>query len=250
MKLEKVIAKQNGKTVYEVGDKCVKVFDEGYAKSRVLKEAANHSAVEETGLNVPKLLEVVTVDGKWAIVYELVKGKTLAQLAEEDYSKKGEYLELMVDLQMQIHAKSSKLLARTQDELHDDIRATDFNATTRYDLHNLIDTMARSATVCHGDLKLSNVILCEDGKVAITGWAYATKGDPYADVSKTYLSFWMRGDISGAEKYLEIYCQKSGVDKAKIDWWTPIMAAAMTSKCNEKEREFLLSLVNKNYNKV
>ena len=70
MKLDKVIAVRNTKTVYRDDNKCVKVFNEDYSKSDVLNEALNQARIEETGLNIPKLMEVTTVDGKWALVSE------------------------------------------------------------------------------------------------------------------------------------------------------------------------------------
>ena len=246
MELKHVIAEKTGRTVYRVDDKCVKVFDKWRSMGSIYREALNHASVEETGLNVPKLLEVTTVDGSWAIITEFVKGKTLAELIEENPQNKNDYLAILVDVQMEIHTKSSRQLPRMKDELHDDIRATQFNATTRYDLHNKIDAMPRSATVCHGDLNLTNVIVTEDGTAYVTGWAHTTRGDALADVAKTYLSFWLRGDITGAERYLEIYCDRSGTEKSNIDSRTSVIAAALTSKCSENEREFLLSLVNKN----
>ena len=95
MKLDRVIAVRNNKTIYRDGDKCVKVFDADYSKSDVLNEALNQARIEETGLNIPKVLEVTMVDGKWAIVFEYIKGKTLQQLMAEDEDKKNEYLELL-----------------------------------------------------------------------------------------------------------------------------------------------------------
>ncbi|MGN1162045.1 MAG: aminoglycoside phosphotransferase, partial [Candidatus Fimenecus sp.] len=103
MKLDRVIAVRTGKTVYRDGDRTIKVFDEDYKKSDVLNEALNQARVEETGLNIPKVIEVTKVDGKWAIVTEYIKGKTLAQLMEENPDKFDEYLELFVDLQISVH---------------------------------------------------------------------------------------------------------------------------------------------------
>lgn len=79
MKLDKVIAVRTSKTVYKDGDCAIKVFDADYKKSDILNEALNQARVEETGLPIPKLLEVGVVDGKWAIVSEFIKGKTLAR---------------------------------------------------------------------------------------------------------------------------------------------------------------------------
>jgi len=83
MKLEKVIAVRTDKTVYRDGDKAIKVFSSNYSKANVLNEALNQARVEETGLNIPKLLEVTKIDGKWAIVTEFIEGKTLEQLMKE-----------------------------------------------------------------------------------------------------------------------------------------------------------------------
>lgn len=88
MKLDRVIAVRNHKTIYRDGEQCVKVFDENYSKSDVLNEALNQARIEETGLRIPKILGVTMVEGKWAIVSEYIKGKTLAQLMEEDEDKR------------------------------------------------------------------------------------------------------------------------------------------------------------------
>ena len=106
MKLEKIVAVRNNKTIYRDGDKCVKVFSEGFSKSDVLNEALNQARIEGTGLSIPKVLEVTTVEGKWAIVSEFIKGKTLARIMEEDPDKKDEYLELLVDIQLEMHSKT------------------------------------------------------------------------------------------------------------------------------------------------
>ena len=73
MNLDRVIAVRNNKTIYREGDNCIKVFDEHYSKADVLNEALNQARIEETGLNIPMVLEVTMVDGKWAIVTEYLK---------------------------------------------------------------------------------------------------------------------------------------------------------------------------------
>ena len=84
MKLENVIATRKHKTVYRDGDKTIKVFDADYSKADILNEALNQARIEETALNIPKVLGVNMVEGKWAIVSEHIEGKTLAQLMEEN----------------------------------------------------------------------------------------------------------------------------------------------------------------------
>ena len=62
MKLEKIIAVRNNKTIYRDGDKCIKVFNEGFSKADVLKEALNQARLEGTGLNIPKILEFTMIE--------------------------------------------------------------------------------------------------------------------------------------------------------------------------------------------
>ena len=92
MKLDKIIAVRTGKTVYKDGDRVIKVFENGYSKADILNEALNQARIEETGLNIPKILGVSTENGKWAIISEYIKGKTLAQLMTENPDKFDEYL--------------------------------------------------------------------------------------------------------------------------------------------------------------
>lgn len=243
MKLDRVIAVRNNKTIYRDGDRAIKVFNAEYSKADVLNEALNQARIEETGLNIPKVLEVTMIDGKWAIVSEFIKGKTLSRLMEENPEKKAEYIELLVDLQMSVHAKTSPLLNKLKDKMSRKIAATELDATTRYDLHTRLEGMPKHNKVCHGDFNPSNIIIAEDGTPYILDWSHATQGNASADVARTYLLFRLNGDISGAELYLDTFCKKSDTAKQYVQKWMPIVAASQSVKGNEKEREFLMSWV-------
>ena len=243
MNLDRVIAVRNNKTIYRDGDRCIKVFNAEYSKADVLNEALNQARIEETGLNIPKVLEVTMVDGKWAIVSEYIKGKTLAQLMAEEPEKKAEYIELLVDLQMGVHAKICPLLNKLKDKMNRKIAETEFDATTRYDLHTRLEGMPKHTKVCHGDFNPSNIIIAEDGTPYILDWSHATQGNASADVARTYLLFWLGGDITGADIYLDTFCKKSDTAKQYVQKWMPIVAASQSVKGNEKEREFLASWV-------
>ncbi len=244
MKLDRVIAVRNNKTIYRDGDLCIKVFDNHYSKADVLNEALNQARIEETGIHIPKVLEVTMIDGKWAIVLEYIKGKTLAQLMEENPDKKEEYLELLVDIQIGVQSKTCPLLNKLKDKMNHKISISNLDATTRYDLHTRLEGMPKHNKVCHGDFNPSNIIITEDGTPYILDWAHATQGNASADAARTYLLFWLNGDIEGAKKYLDLFCKKSDTAKQYVQKWMPIVAASQSVKGNEKEREFLLSWVD------
>ena len=244
MKLDKIIAVRNDKTVYRDGERVIKVFNEGYSKSDILNEALNQARIEETGLNIPKILEVTMVDGKWAIVSEFIKGKTLAQLMEENPDKKDEYIELLVDLQIEVHSKVSPLLNKLKDKMNRKISISELDATTRYDLHTRLEGMPKHNKVCHGDFNPSNIIITEDGTPYVLDWAHVTQGNASADAARTYLLFCLNGEREIGDKYLDLFCKKSDTAKQYVQKWMPIVAASQSVKGNEKEREFLLSWVD------
>ena len=244
MSFDRIIAVRNSKTVSRDGDRCLTVFHEDYSKADVLNEALNQARVEETGLSIPKILEVTVIDGKWAIVSEYIKGKTLAALMEEDPERKDEYIDMFVNLQLEMHSKTCPLLNKLKDKMNRKICETNLSATVRYDLHTRLDSMPKHTKLCHGDFNPSNIIISEDGKPYILDWSHATQGNASADAARTYLLFWLAGDIEAAEKYLDAFCKKSNTDKKYVQQWMPIVAASQSVKGNEKEREFLQTWIN------
>ncbi|MDD7214964.1 MAG: phosphotransferase [Clostridia bacterium] len=241
MDLDRVIAVRNDKTVYRDGDDCIKVFAENYAKDDVLSEALNQARVEKTGLNVPAIKSVTTIENKWAIVSEFISGKTLDRIMKENPEKKDEYLGKFVDLQLEVQSKTCPKLNKLTDKMRDKISVAQIDENTRYELHTRLEGMPKHAKLCHGDFNPSNIIVTESGKAYILDWSHATIGNASADAARTYLLFWLNGDISGAEKYLDLFCEKSGTDKRYVQKWMPIVAASQSVKGKPKEREFLLS---------
>ena len=244
MNLDRIIAVRNNKTVYRDGDRTLKVFGDDFSKADVLNEALNQARIEETGLNIPKVLEVTIIDGKRAIISEYIKGKPLSSLMQENPEKKDEYLQKFVDIQLEMHAKTCPMLNKLKDKMAQKLSQTDLSATIRYDLHTRLESMPKHSKVCHGDFNPSNVIIQDDGTYYIIDWSHATQGNASADAARTYLLFWLDGEIETAEKYLDLFCEKSKTDKKYVQKWMPIVAASQTINGNEKEREFLHSWID------
>ncbi len=240
MNLERVIAVRTNKTVYRDGDRAVKVFDEGYSKADILNEALNQARVEETGLAIPRLLEVTTIEGRWAIVSEFIKGKTMDRLIAENPEKKEQYLEQFVDIQLDIHSRKCPMLNRLRDKMHRKISQADLDATTRYELHTRLNALPEHEKVCHGDYNFSNVIIREDGVPFLLDWSHATQGNASADAARTYLLFALAGDQETGDKYLDLFCRRSDTARQYVQKWLPIVAASQSVKSRPEERELLL----------
>lgn len=244
MKLDTIIAERINKKIYRDGDKVIKLFSKDYSKADVLNEALNHARVEETGLNIPELYEVTRIDGKWAIVSQYIEGENLADLIAANPKKYDEYMDMFVDLQLEIQSKTCSLLSRLKDKMNRKIDLTELDDTTKYDLHTRLDGMKKHNKLCHGDYTPSNIIITPDGTPYVLDWAHATQGNASADAARTYLKFCLNGNIAGADKYLDLFCKKSNTDKRYVQSWMPIVAASQSVKKEQKEKGILLSWVN------
>ncbi len=233
-----------GKKVYRDGNKLIKSFDETYSKAGILNEALNQARVEETSLNIPKILEVSVIDGNWSLTWEFIEGETLDSLMKKNPEKLDEYLDFFVDLQVRMSKEKVPLLGHLRDKMHAKISASSFPATVRYDLHVRLDGLPRHKKLCHGDFQPSNIIIAKDGTPYIIDWAHATQGNGSADAARTYLLFHLHGQPDVAEKYLKKYCLKTDTAIQYVQRVLPIVAASQSVKNKPEEAEFLSKWVN------
>ncbi len=234
-----VIAQRRNKTIYREGDKCIKLFGEGYKKSGIFSEALNLSYAEETGLNVPTVLDITKIDGKWAIVSRFIEGTSLEELMRQSPEKTDEYLELFTDLHIEVTKKRCPMMCNFTDRVTEKIRRSDITATLRFGLYSRISSMERSYELCHGDFVPSNVIIGPDGKKYIIDWSHSSKGPAAADAAKTYLILKITKKDEEAEKYLKLFTEKYQTDVATVKKWIPLAAASYGIHDNEEEKRFL-----------
>lgn len=244
--LDNPIAERKTKTVYKDSDKTIKLFVENYSKADILNEALNQARVEEgTTLNVPKLLEVTRIDGRWGLVSEHIEGTPLNKLMEKHPEKEEEYLNLFVDTQIKILSNSVPLLNRIKDKFRRKLsNAVNIDENTRYELMQRLEGMKNHTKLCHGDFNPSNVIIKENGEVYVIDWSHVTQGNASADAARTFLLFSIEGKSELAEKYINLFSEKSGITKANIQRWIPIVAATQMTKGKEEEQEFLSNWIN------
>ncbi|NLL73337.1 MAG: phosphotransferase [Clostridiales bacterium] len=241
MKLDQILAKRSNKTIYRYEDTVIKLFIKEHPKSMILNEALNQSRVEETGLKIPKILSVGKVDDSWSITMDYIPGKTLDQLIKENPEKEDEYLDLFVDLQMEMHTKYAPLLNKLKDKLNRQIQDLDeIDATTKYELLTRLDSMPKHTKLCHGDFLPSNIIINESGAYIID-WSHATQGNASGDTATTYLKMVLYYPEL-ADKYIKLFCKKSDTALQYVQKWLPIVAAQQLLKAEtDEERNFLHS---------
>ena len=241
-----LIKERKNKEIFIEEDKVMKLFFEGHKKSDILNEALNQARVEEnTNLNVPKLLEVTKIKNRWAIISERVEGKTITELMKENPENIDEYLNIFVDIQLQILSNSVPMLNRIKEKFTRKLKeATNIEENIKYELLERLNGMKNHTKLCHGDYHPSNVILTNDKKSYVIDWAHVTQGNASADAARTYLLFSIDGQKKLAEKYLNLFSEKSSISKNEIQRWIPIVAATQKTKNIPEEQEFLSKWIN------
>ena len=241
-----LIAQRKNKEIYVDNDKVIKLFVEEHSQSDILNEALNQSRVDEySNLNVPKLVEVRKLENRWAIVSERVEGKTISQMMKEQPEKTDEYINLIVDVQLTILSNEVPLLNRIKEKFTRKLEnATNIDENTKYELLQRLQGMKNHNKLCHGDYHPSNVIVKEDGTVYVIDWAHVTQGNASADAARTFLLFSIDNNEELAEKYLNLFANKSGIEKSHIQRWIPIVAATQMTKNIPEEQEFLSKWIN------
>ena len=244
--LNNPIAERKTKTVYRDENKTIKLFVENYSKAGILNEALIQSRVEEnTDLHISKLLAVTKIENRWALVTEYIEGTPLDKLMAEHPEKEEEYLNFFVDIQLDVLSKKVHLLNRIKDKYKRQLTdATNIENNTKYELLQRLEGMKNHDKLCHGDFNPSNVIVKENGEYSIIDWSHATQGNAAADVANTFLIFSIEGKRNLADKYVNLYCEKTGEDKKEIQRWIPIVAAIRKAKGKEEEQDFLSRWIN------
>lgn len=243
MELKNLISSGADVDVYEIDGLAVKVFKEHMPKTSALYEALTHARVETTGIKMPVIREVSVVDGKWAISMDMIKGKTLAELMDENPDKLDVYINLMVDLQLEIHTKSMPLLSKLKDKMIRMIKSLDsISEIERYELLTKLDSMPKHTKLCHLNFTPQNIVINDDGTYVLD-WVAARQGNASADVAMTYLKLNIERP-EAAEKYLDTFCEKSGTAKKYVQSWLPIVAAARLTMNIPEEKDLLMKWID------
>ncbi|WP_026906966.1 phosphotransferase family protein [Paucisalibacillus globulus] len=229
MNLDTPIAQGNTAKIYRCEDQIIKVFHDYFPQEEAINEAAKQEAARVSGLPVPRIIDVTTIDGNPAIIMAYIKGKTLGDLLLENRHKADYYMGISVDIQLKIHEICLNTIEPMAKKLKRQIQlASKLNEIQKTNLLNQLDHMKFDARLCHGDFHLFNVIM-SDNRVFVIDWVDSSVGDIRADVCRTYLLYSQQYEEL-AELYLNLYCKKSGISKGEIMEWAPIIAGARLSE--------------------
>jgi len=239
----KFIGRDNDSKVYKYENYAIKVFNPECNKTSVFYEATVASLMEEIGLPVARIHEVIKIDNQWAIKMDYIEGMNLGECIKQDRKNLVSYLEIMADLQIFIQQIKVHLSFNLHDSLKEKIENSCFvDELTKNKLLVKLSNLPRGTGLCHGDFNPFNVMK-DKNEYFVINWIKAANGSQEADACKTYMSLNFV-DEEMADLYLDIYSNKSKKCKQDILEWLPILAVAILDEGKEENKEKLLSWIN------
>lgn len=244
MELDKVIGCGNGATVYRHGEYAIKLFEENYDKTFIFYEALVNSIIEKVDLPIPKVYEILNINGQLGIKMDYIHGSSLIDYILEDIENIEIYIEKMVKLQIEIHSKDASILTCSfKDKLRDKIRGnSNLSEVIKDGVFDVLEELPEGSELCHGDLHGYNILVSND-EYWVIDWIDSSRGCADGDVCRTYLIYLYHAPEI-AELYLSQYCKETGKDRERILEWMPVVAAARLCENVPNEKEWLISKVN------
>jgi len=240
--LGRSLATGNTAEIFEWGSRVMKLYKSPAAKRAAFHEAATSAAVEALGLPVPKVWEVHEVGGRWGVVFDRVTQKSFADQMLGNRDNISRHLECMVRLHIRIHSHQAIQFAGLKVRLAANIGASPLlDKPHKQELLDAIVDMPDGDRLCHGDFHPLN-ILGDAAGPTIIDWPDARRGDPAADVCRSYLLLKLHfAEIATA--YLDAYCHFSNMSCDTVMRWLPYVAAAKLAEGVLGERDGLLEII-------
>lgn len=217
----------------------VKVLRPGIPDAWAAREAHTTELVHAAGLPAPAILDLTTVGGRPAIVFERVVGTSMWDQMLADPRDIPRLARLLAELQAEVNATAAPPgLPGLIDRLRDNIARASFLAPEeRLVARTALERHPHEAFLCHFDVHPNNVLMGERGPTIID-WFDAAAGSPAADVVRS--SVLMREDAADGHlpcadaaiiervhsRYLEAVVRVRNVGAEELVSWEPTVLAA------------------------
>ena len=232
--------------IFKDNDIVIKLFKKNISKDDIEYEMNLQKMAYEHGLSVPKIYEIVEINGKYGIKMEYINGVTFGKIILDDMNKLNEYLSKSIEIQIGIHKIVTNNLPSMKEKLKSKInRVQLITENEKQNIIKLLDKEKFNNNLCHGDFQFMNILETENGNKVID-WVDSSSGNIEADVYRTYLLYKVNNDEI-AELYINNYCKMADISKENVLKWAPVIASARLSEgMGNDENEKLLNIVRNN----
>lgn len=267
IKKEKMIGQGNTAEIYRFDDnKILKLFRSGLHKGIIEREYQNSMCVQKILNCVPKVHEMIELNGRHGIIYEEIKGKEMLKSMLTSLWKINDYAKELAHYHLYIQKPVIDNICTVKEKLEEDLNSVDVLSDDNKEIIlKYLKQLPEGNELCHFDFHPGNIMLT-DNKAIFLDWMTACRGDVCADVARTCIMLkygevahapWiMRKLISIFQNHIyKIYIKEYlKISKRNIEeinrWELPVAAARLREWISESEKQVLIQLVNEHCNKI
>lgn len=257
--LGRLVAVGRTSDVYEYGPGAVVKVPRPHVPDHwASREAEYTAAVRTLDVPAPSVIDLIEIDGRHAIVFERVDGRSMWEHMFDDPGRIPEFARQLAETHRRIFAAGPPdalegLIDRMQMKLAD---VDQISMTERADACALARSLPRGAALLHGDLHPGNVLMTADGPVAID-WFDASIGHPVGDIVRSSLLMRPFGDggdpphLPGADPsmlttlhhaYVGAMAEQLDIEQTVLAQWEALVAASRLSEGAQSDEPALVEL--------
>ena len=257
----KLVAVGRTAEVYARGEQQVlKLYRDWCPPHWVDFEARIGRIVQDAGLPVPAVGDIMEINGRRGLVYERLNGVSMFGTIVARPWTIIRFGRLMAELHAAMHAiQAPSDLPDQRGRFKGAIeRAQAWPDDLRRKTLAVLDACPDGDWLCHGDLHPDNILMTSRGPLIID-WMTATRGDPLGDVARTVLlatvgepptgtlvrllTRLLRGWMRSA--YLRRYFELRPKGRERLDKWLVVTFAARLAEDIKGEAEQLIAFVER-----
>jgi Ser/Thr protein kinase RdoA (MazF antagonist) len=221
-------------------------------------EARVGRVVQEAGLPVPAVGDIVEVNGRRGLVYERLAGDSLLRTLLARPWLIGQFGVTMAEMHAALHRQSAPSdLPSQRSDIAGAIRhAQTLPEELKHKALAVLDRLPDGDRLCHGDFHPDNILMTARGPIIID-WMTARRGEPAGDFARTVLLMTvgepqvnlflrlltrlLRGWMRSA--YMTRYLQLVPEARERLDDWLTVIYAARMNENIPGEAEQLMAFV-------
>jgi len=218
------------------------------------REARITRALHDAGARVPRVGDLIEVNGRFGLPMEKLSGEPLSlQLVDAESGTRAGFIAAEVHVEM--HALTAESLTALPVQFRKMIEAGTLSPERKERVLRAMESLPDGDRICHGDFHAGNLMMTDDGPVVID-CVVAHRGNPLADVAQTCVAMteWLYFRMSERsreavarfiESYERRYFELSPGGRDEMAMWKPIVAAVRFSAPHPPSSEApLLNMVD------